>query len=69
MPRQYGGGGPRHQTKCRLMLLALASWNAGVLALPAASGLDDQKILSPIGTEPAARKLNGRFLHISGASN
>ncbi|KAK1246958.1 hypothetical protein MKX08_000760 [Trichoderma sp. CBMAI-0020] len=65
MPRQYGGGGPRHQTKCRLMLLALASWNAGVLALPAASGLDDQKVLSPIGTEPASRKLNGRFLHIS----
>ncbi|UKZ62365.1 uncharacterized protein TrAtP1_003615 [Trichoderma atroviride] len=65
MPRQYGGGGLRHQTKCRLMLLALASWNAGVLALPAASGLDDQKVLSPIGTEAASRKLNGRFLHIS----
>ncbi|KAM0457728.1 hypothetical protein ACHAPV_006624 [Trichoderma viride] len=47
------------------MLLALASWNAGVLALPAASGLDDQKVLSPIRTEPASRKLNGRFLHIS----
>ncbi|KAL7922729.1 Metallo-dependent phosphatase-like protein [Trichoderma austrokoningii] len=62
MPRQYGGGGARHQTKHGLMLLALASWNAGVFALPAAS---DQKVLSPIGTEPASRKLNGRFLHIS----
>jgi endopolyphosphatase len=69
MPRQYGGGGPRHQTKHQLMLLALASWNAGVFALPAASGLDGQKVLSPIGTESALRKLNGRFLHISGASN
>lgn len=47
------------------MLLALASWNAGAFALPAASGLDDQKVLSPIGTEAASRKLNGRFLHIS----
>ncbi|KAM0511054.1 hypothetical protein ACHAPE_010258 [Trichoderma viride] len=64
MPRQYGGGGCRHQTKSRLMLLALASWNAGVLALPA-TGLDGQKVLSPIGTEAASRKLNGRFLHIS----
>ncbi|KAL6906733.1 Metallo-dependent phosphatase-like protein [Trichoderma evansii] len=64
MPRQYGGGA-RHQTKHQLMLLALASWSAGVLALPAATDLDGQKVLSPIGTESASRKLNGRFLHIS----
>ncbi|KAH8131006.1 hypothetical protein ACSS6W_006678 [Trichoderma asperelloides] len=65
MPRQYGGGGARHQTKHKLMLLALASWSAGVLALPAATSPDGQKVLSPIGTESASRKLNGRFLHIS----
>ncbi|GFP56401.1 endopolyphosphatase [Trichoderma asperellum] len=65
MPRQYGGGGARHQTKHKLVLLALASWSAGVLALPAATSPDGQKVLSPIGTESASRKLNGRFLHIS----
>lgn len=75
MPRQLGGGAhiPWHQ----LMLLTLASCSANVLALP--SPAVDQKILRPIkpDSDPLPlqqqqqqqqRKLNGRFLHITGAS-
>ncbi|RFU75580.1 vacuolar endopolyphosphatase [Trichoderma arundinaceum] len=61
----------RHRRPYQLMLLAAASWSASALALPTASRLEDQKVLSPIESEfdalplQASRKLSGRFLHIS----
>ncbi|KAL6878564.1 Endopolyphosphatase [Trichoderma novae-zelandiae] len=64
MPRQRGGG--VRLPRSRLMLLALASCSANVLALP--SPAVDQKILRPVESDSNTlqqRKLSGRFLHIT----